>query len=147
MITKNYLKDYYNHKISTKKSQSHLIIIKITLKRLEVNWFSSTQIQTVPVFNGLIMSLLFSSISSYTKQSQVIFVSRIVAMYIFICQQIHAVGWDLSNTNVKATMKKSAFTTDEWKGRSNIVLAALFCRSCKVFMSTALSLTPQTMSA
>jgi len=28
MITKNYLKDYYNHKISTKKSQSHLIFLK-----------------------------------------------------------------------------------------------------------------------
>ena len=57
------------------------------------------------------MSLLFSPISSYTRQSQVIFVSFIVAMYIFVCQQIHAVGWDLSNTyiNVKAMMKTSAF--------------------------------------
>ena len=37
-------------------------------------------------------------------------------MYIFICQQIHAVGWDLSNTNVKATMKKSAFLLGSSQG-------------------------------
>ena len=57
------------------------------------------------------MGPLFSPVSSYTGQSQVIFVTCIVAMYIFICQQIQTVGWDLINTfiNVKATMKKSAF--------------------------------------
>ena len=57
------------------------------------------------------MGPLFSPVSSYTRQSQVIFVSCIFAVHIFIYQQIHTVGWDLINTfiNVKATIKKSAF--------------------------------------